>query len=85
MDRLDASAVERACGRLDAIPALGIRLALGPLLERLAHARRELGSRLLGEGDHDQRVHLGTTRCQQLDNSADERGRLPRAGARLHA
>ena len=52
VDRLDASAIERARRRLDALPALGIRLRLGPLLERLAHARRELGGRLLGEGDH---------------------------------
>ena len=55
------------------------------VLEPVAHARRELGGGLLGEGDHDQLIDLDGPRGEQVHHSVHEHRGLPGAGRGLDA
>ena len=62
---------------------LGVVLGRDRALELLANPRRELGGRLLGEGDHRELVDGRVAAGEDLDDAPDERGRLAGAGAGL--
>ena len=82
MDRLDVAAVQIARGAEHPVLLLARHLA-GADLERIAHTRRELGGRLLGERDHDELVDGRLTGREHVGDPLHEHGRLAGAGAGL--
>ena len=83
VDRLDPRAVEAAHRCREACAAPGVGLPAERLLEPLAHPGRELGGRLVREGDHRKLVDGGLARGEHLGDPRDQRRGLARPSAGL--